>query len=151
MKTKLIRLGSLITLYNGIYAIVYGVLILIFSRVIIAEYFRKNPIPWSLFTVNFNYPAKLYYSLMFTDAFLLISLGIFIIYLSYFILKRKDKLAWLVLFPAGIISWAGLFIVNIIMGSLIITVLSFIGWVSFVIGMVVPLKYYIQKEYSGFS
>jgi len=149
MKTRLIRLGSLITLYNGIYAIVYGILILIFSKIIIAEYFRKNPIPWSLFTVNFQYPAKLYYSLMFTDAFLLISLGIFIIYLSYFILKRKDKLSWIILFLAGIISWGGLFIVHIIMGSLIITILSFIGWVSFAAGMIIPIKYYIHKEYAG--
>ena len=149
MKTRLIRLGSLITLYNGIYAIVYGILILIFSKIIIAEYFRKNPIPWSLFTVNFQYPAKLYYSLMFTDAFLLISLGIFIIYLSYFILKRKDKLSWIILFLAGIISWGGLFIVHIIMGSLIITILSFIGWVSFAVGMIIPIKYYIYKEYTG--
>ncbi len=137
----------MICLYNGIYAIVYGILMLIFSRMIIAEYFRKNPIPWSLFTVNFNYPAKLYYSLMFTHGFLLISLGIFIIYLSYFILKRKDKLAWIVLFSGGIISWASLFIVHIIMGSLIITILSFIGWVSFIIGVVIPVNYYLKKRY----
>lgn len=25
--------------------------------------------------------------------------------------------------------------------------LSFIGWISFVAGMVIPIKYYIKKEY----
>jgi len=150
MNIKTIRFGALLTLYNGIYAIIYGVLMLIFGKIIIAEYFRKNPIPWSLFTVNFQYPAKLYYSLILSHGFLLISLGIFIIYLSYFILKRKDKLAWAVLFSSGVISWASLFIIHVIIGSLIITVLSFIGWVSFIIGMIIPIKYYIRKEYPGF-
>ena len=131
-------------------ASIYGILTLIFSKMIIAEYFRKNPIPWSLFTVNFQYPAKLYYSLILSHGFLLISLGIFIIYLSYFILKRKDKLAWLVLFSSGVISWASLFIIHVAIGSLIITILSFIGWVSFIIGMLIPIRYYLGKEYKVF-
>ena len=150
MKTKLIRFGSLMTLYNGIYAIIYGVLTLIFSKMIIAEYFRKNPISWSSFTVNFQYPAQFYYSLMLTHAFLLISLGIFIIYLSYYILKRKDKLAWLVLSSSGVISWASLFLIHVTIGSLIITILSFVGLASFIAGILLPIKYYLQKSYHEF-
>jgi hypothetical protein len=150
MRVRLIRLGSLITLYNGIYAIVYGFLILIFHQIILAEYFRRVPVPWSIFSKSFPYRGQLYISLLLTHAFFLISLGIFIIYLSFFILKRKDKLAWVILFSSGIVSWASLFIINVIMGSIINITLSFIGWVSFVAGMIIPIKYYIRKEYPEF-
>lgn len=151
MRIKLIRLGSLITLYNGIYAMIYGALLIIFNEVILSEYFIKTSVRWDIFAKSFPYRAKLYSSLLLTHAFFLISLGVFIIYLSYFILKKKDKLAWVVLFSAGIISWASLFIINVMMGSWIIRVSSFIGWVSFAIGMVIPLKYYIQKGMPDFK
>jgi len=85
-----------------------------------------------------------------TNAFFLISFGILIIYLSYFILKRKDKLAWAVLFFAGIFSWASLFIINFMKGSWFMIVASFIGWASFVIGMILPVRYYLRKEYPEF-
>jgi len=150
MKVKLIRYGSLISLYNGIYAIAYGVLIFLFSKVFIAEYFRNAPVRWFFFSKTFPYNAKLYSYLLIINAFFIISLGIFIIYLSYFILKRKDKLAWVILFTAGILSWAGLFIMNILLKNWVLMALSFIGWVSFAVGMVLPINYYIRKEYPEF-
>jgi hypothetical protein len=145
MKVKLIKSGSIITLYNGIYAVVYGLLLIIFHKIVLSEYFRKIPLNWEIFAENFPKRASLHVSFLLIQAFLLISFGIFIAYLSYFILKRKDKLAWVILFLGGIISWAGLFIVNVLTGSWIIMVFSFIGWASFVIGMTIPIKYYIQK------
>ena len=147
MKIKLIRASSIITLYNGIYALFYGLFIIIFNKVIISEYFRKIPVIWKVFEESFPFGARLYTSLLLMNAFFLISLGICIIYLSYFILKRKDKLAWAVLFLIGIVGWASWFVINLIMGSWLITILSFIGWASFVIGMVIPLKYYLGKSY----
>jgi len=146
MRIKLIRLGSLITLYNGIYAIVYGILIIIFNKIILSEYFRKIPVSWRIFERSFPVRAKLYSYLLFTHGFFLISLGILIIFLSYFILKKRDKLAWVILFFAGLIIWASLFIINFITGSWLIFILSFIGWASFVLGMLIPIKYYIKKE-----
>jgi len=150
MKIKLIRWGSLMTMYNGIYAIFYGILTLSFSKVILSEYFNSSPVPWRLFASSFPYRANLYYSLLLTSSFFMISLGIFIIYISYFVLKRKDKLAWVILFSGGILSWASLFIISWITGSWIIRVLSFVGWVSFIIGMALPLKYYLKKDYHEF-
>ena len=150
MKLRLIRTGALITLYNGIYAIFYGILIFVFKNIILTEYFSKVPVPWHIFSRSFPKRADLYYSLLITNAFFLIVFGIFIIYMSYFILKRKDKLAWVVLFFAGIFGWASLFIINFMKGSWFMTIASFIGWGSFVIGMILPIGYYLRKEYPGF-
>jgi len=150
MRTKLIGLGSLITLYNGIYAVAYGLLMIIFGKIVLSEYFRKIPLNWRIFAENFPERAGLHFSLLLIQAFFLISLGVFIVYLSYFILKKRDKLAWVVLFSGGIISWASFFIINVLIGSPVIMIFSFIGWVSFVVGMIIPLKYYIQKELPRF-
>lgn len=111
----------------------------------LSEYFGKIPLNWRIFAENFPKRAGLHVSFLLMQAFLLISFGIFIVYLSYFILKRKDKLAWVILFLGGIVGWAGLFLINVIIGSWMIRIFSFIGWVSFVIGMTIPIKYYIQK------
>ncbi len=147
MRVRIIRLGSIITLYNGIYAILYGIILILFKSIIMAEYFTKIPATWGIFKRSFPYRAQIYSSLLTMHGFLLISFGIFIIYMSYFILKRKDKLAWVILFLSGILSWASLFLINVFTGSWILRSLSFIGWVSFVIGMVFPIKYYLGKNY----
>jgi len=77
----------------------------------------------------------------------MISMGIIVIYMSYFILKRKEKMTWVVLFLAGIIGWAGLLMASILIKNPTLIVLSAIGWISFVIGMVLPIKYYLEKGY----
>jgi hypothetical protein len=150
MKVRKIRLGSLITLYNGIYAIIYGIILIFFKNLIMQEYFIKAQVSWNIFTDSFPYRADIYLALLTMKGFMLVCFGIFIIYLSYFILKRKDKLAWVVLFTSGILGWASLFIVNLITGSWILRGLSFIGWASFVLGMIIPLKYYLGKNYQTF-
>jgi len=149
MKLRLIRLGSLITLYNGIYALIYGVFLIIFNKVLLSEYFRNVPVRWVVFARSFPYRARLYSYSIIAEGFLLISFGIFIIYLSYFILKRKDKLAWVVLFLSGIISWASLFLINIFLINWVMIVLCSIGWIFFIIGMLIPIKYYLQKGYKS--
>jgi hypothetical protein len=150
MKLKLIRMGSLITLYNGIYAIILGFFMVIFSKFLIKKYFEPFPEVWEILVKKWIKDLSQYHLILIYTGFLLVSFGIFIIYLSIFIIKRKDNLAWAVLFFGGILGWASLFIVNIIANNFIMIVLSFIGWVSFVIGVVIPIKYYLQKGYPRF-
>ena len=78
---------------------------------------------------------------------LLISIGISITYLSYFIMKRKEKMAWVILFLSGIISWGGLLTVSILFKNIPLIALSLIGWVVFIFGMIMPIKYYLEKTY----
>ena len=149
MKVRLIRLGSLVTLYNGIYALIYGVFLIAFNKVLLSEYFRNVPVRWVVFARSFPYRAKLYSLSIIAEGFLLLSIGIFIVYLSYFILKRKDKLAWVILFLSGIIGWASLFLINLLLINWVLIILCSIGWVSFIIGMLIPIKYYLQKGYKS--
>ncbi len=148
MKVKLIRLGSLITLYNGIYAILFGFFMIFFSKFLIAKYFESFPEVWEILVKKWISDISQYFLILIYTGFLLVSFGIFVIYLSVFVIKKKDKLAWAVLFFGGILGWASMFIVNILAKNLIMIVLSFIGWASFIIGMIIPIKYYIHKEYA---
>ena len=150
MRIKLIKLGSKITLYNGIYSILLGFFFIIFNKFLILRYFKSFPEVWEILVRKWLSDISGYFWIIVYTGFLLISFGIFIVYLSVFIIKRKDKLAWVALFLGGISGWAGLFIVNILAKNWIVVLLSFIGWVSFVIGMLIPIKYYLQKELPTF-
>jgi len=146
MKIRLIKLGSMITIANGIYAVLLGGFFIFFSRFLISKYFERFPEVWAILVEKWISDISQYFLILIYVGFLLISFGIFIIYLSLFILKTRDKLAWVILFSSGIIGWAGLFIVNILAKNLILIILSSIGWISLVIGMTIPLQYYIRKE-----
>jgi len=150
MRLKLIRLGSIITLINGIYAILVGLFFVFASRFLISSYFENFPEVWDILVKKWISDISQYFLIMIYTGLLIITLGIFIIYLSAFILSKRDKLAWVVLFLGGIIGWGGMFIVNIFAKSFIVLTISFIGWASFIIGMVIPLKYYLKKEYPTF-
>ncbi len=150
MKLKLIRWGSLITLYNGIYAITLGLFMTIFSKFLIKKYFEPFPEIWEILVKKWISDLSQYHLILIYTGFLLVSFGIFVIYLSIFIMKRKDNLAWAVLFFGGILGWASIFVVNILAKNLIMSLLGFIGWISFIIGMVIPIKYYLQKGYPRF-
>jgi len=150
MRVKLIKLGSLITLYNGIYAILIGGFFVFFSKFLISKYFEEFPEVWDILVKKWISDISQYYLIIIYTGFLLISFGIFIVYLSFLILKRRDKRSWVVLFLGGIFGWAGLFIVNVLAKNLIVAIVTFIGWISFAIGMIIPIKYYLKKEIPEF-
>ena len=74
-------------------------------------------------------------------------MGIMVIYLSDLIIKRKDKMTWAILFLFGIINWVGLLIMTILLKNLMLIILTFIGWFSFIFGMLLPIQYYLEKSY----
>ena len=141
-----VKQGAKITLYNGIYMIIFG-----FFHIFFAEYNMKNNFDainsiWRLF-VKYNPEIyKLFILFNISMGILLIAIGVFILYLSYFIIKRKDKLAWSILLVSGIISWIGLLIISILFKNWILVLSTSIGFVMFVFGMLLPAKYYLQKR-----
>jgi hypothetical protein len=94
--------------------------------------------------------SYLFYLFNILIGLLLISNGITIAYLSDFIIKRKEKITWVILFITGIISWAGLLTISILFQSIVLIVLSFIGWLIFIIGMLLPISYYLEKPYKEY-
>lgn len=145
-----IRKGSLITLWNGIYAIAVGILLLIFWRFIIKSNFRSIDTVWSVFLKYNPDIGWMFVRSLLLKAVFVITIGIVIIYLSNYILRKKDKTAWVILFAVGLIFWPSLLTIEILDKNFYTIIASFIGWVTFIIGMLIPIRYYLQREYSEY-
>ncbi|MDP3027551.1 MAG: hypothetical protein Q8N63_07640 [Nanoarchaeota archaeon] len=147
MNIHRVKQGAKITLYNGIYMILFGIFQIFFAEFNMKNNFQAIDSIWSLFV---KYNPKIYKLFILSNisiGILLVSLGVFIAYLSYFIIKRKDKMAWVILFVSGIVSWIGLLIISFLFKNWTLIILSLIGWIMFVFGMVLPISYYIEKNY----
>lgn len=147
MNIQRVKQGAKITLYNGIYMILFGIFHIFFAEYNMQNNFQAIDSIWRLF-VKYNPDIyKLFILSNISLGILMISIGVFISYLSYFIIKRKDKMAWIILFVSGIVSWIGLLIISVLFKNWILIVLSSIGWAMFIFGMVLPISYYIEKNY----
>ncbi len=147
MDIRKVKLGAKITFYNGIYMILFGTYLTIFSNLNMTQNFNTFSQLWGFFQRYNPQIALLFYLYNLIAGALLISQGITISFLSDFIIKRKDKMTWVILFISGIIAWASVLTITIIMQNLILIIISFIGWLIFTIGMLIPIKYYLQKQY----
>jgi len=147
MNIRRVKQGARLTLYNGIFMILFGIFYAIFVQFNMKQNFNAISELWGFFA-KFN-PAITQLFLLFNIliGLFLISTGITIIHLSDFIIKRKDKMTWVTLFISGIIAWGGLLLISILFKNQILIILSIVGWFSFVIGMLLPIKYYLEKSY----
>ena len=147
MNIQRVKLGAKITLYNGIYMILLGILEIFFLDYVMKQNFNAIDQLWGFFTRYNSDIAKIFNLQATIIGILLISQGIVIIFLSYFIIKRKDKMAWIILFLTGMISWAGLLIISILLKNLLLMGSMLLGWLSFIMGMLYPILYYLEKSY----
>ena len=147
MNIQRVKQGARITLYNGVYMILFGLYMTIFVGYNMRTNFSSISQLWGFFSRYNSDIAYLFYLLNIVIGVFLVSNGITIVYLSDFIIKRKEKMTWVVLFISGIISWAGLLTVTILFKNPLLIGLSFFGWLTFVIGMLLPIKYYLEKNY----
>ena len=150
MNIQTVKRGAKITLYNGIYLIILGILTISFEKFNMTLIFELSSEPWGFFSTYNPEIARLFFLFNLLIGALLISIGIVFIYLSYFIIKRKEKMTWVILFISGIICWAGLLIIAFFLKNWIIISLMAFGWLMFVLGMLIPINYYIQKEYKEY-
>lgn len=145
-----IKLGSKITFFNGIYAVLLGILYIAFYPWILNENFKAINKIWQLFYKYNPEISFLYVMSIILKGVLIISLGIAIIYLSNFIIKRKDRPAWIILFIIGIIFWPALLIIEALTKNIYTIIAAFIGWLTFIMGMLIPIRYYLQRSYSEY-
>ena len=147
---KNIKLGSKITLVNGIYAILIGIFYLTFSNFILKINFESMGIAWGFFERYNAEISALFGRLFILVGLIVIAIGAGIIYLSYCIIKEKEKDLWIVLFFIGIVFWSGLFIIEALNQNWYTIGMTLVGWVSFIIGMMIPIRYYIEKPYKSY-
>jgi len=145
-----IKLGSRITFINGIYAIMIGIFYLIFSNLILKLNFDAVGGTWGFFE-RYNTDISMIFSRLFIlVGVIIITVGASIMYLSYIISRKKEKDFWIVLFIIGGMFWHALFIVEVLNRNALTIIISLIGLVSFVIGMLIPIRYYIDKPYDSY-
>ena len=145
-----IKKGSKITYFNGIYAMILGVLYIILFKLILIINFSNIAIVWDVFA---RYNSALYFlfvKLIIFKGLLIFAMGVAITYLSNYIIKKKDKAAWVVLFILGIIFWTSLLVLEILDRNIYTASAVGIGWIIFLIGMLIPMGYYMQKGYEDY-
>jgi len=147
MNIQRVKQGAKITWYNGIFMILFGMFYAIFIKFNMKQNFNAINELWGFFS-KFNPEITQLFTLFnILIGLFLISTGITIMHLSDFIIKRKDKMTWVILFVSGLIAWVGLMIISILFKNYILIALSILGWFSFVIGMLLPINYYLEKSY----
>lgn len=147
MNIKRVKQGARITYYNGLYTIILGIFYIIFVRYNMRANFKIIHEVWGFFSHHNPEITSLFFLFNVLIGLFLISTGITTMYLSDFIWKRKEKITWVILFISGIISWGGLLTISILFKNWYLIILSFIGWLTFIIGMILPIKYYLKKNF----
>jgi len=150
MNIQKVKQGANITYYNGIYMILFGIFYIIFVKFNMRVNFDSIEQLWGFFSRYSSDISYLFYLFNVLIGLFLISSGINAMFLSDFIIKRKDKMAWVILFVSGLISWVGLLTISVLFKNWSLIVLSFIGWFSFIFGMVLPIQYYLEKNYKEY-
>jgi hypothetical protein len=112
--------------------------------------FRSIDVIWQVFDKYNPAIGALFIKIMILKGIFIIAFGFIFIAFSSYILKKKDKSAWAVLFFIGIIFWASLLTLEIFSKNAYTIIASLFGWITFVIGMLLPIKYYMQKEYTDY-
>jgi|TARA_B100000315_G_C14085586_1_gene366836 hypothetical protein len=147
MNIQRVKQGARVTYANGVYMMLLGLFIILFDNMNMSTNFNSINQLWgffSKFNPEISYIFILFHILIGT---LLFSSGIMILYLSDYIIKRKEKMTWIILFIVGIINWVALLIISIILGNILLIILTAIGWLTFIFGMLLPIKYYLEKSY----
>ena len=147
MNIQRVKQGAKITYFNGIYMLLVGVFFIFFVNFNMKQNFDSIDQLWGFFSKFNPEIASQFYLFNILTGIFLISIGIIIMYLSDYIIKRKDKMAWAVLFLFGIINWVGLLIITFLFRNSVLIVITFVGWALFIFGMLLPINYYLEKNY----
>ena len=108
-----IKRGAWMTYYNGIYAVILGVVYMFFVKTIVKMNFKSMDAVWQVFSKYNPELSSMIIRVLILKAILVIAIGVAIIYLSNYIIKKKEKAAWVMLFIIGLIFWGTLLAVEI--------------------------------------
>ena len=145
-----IKRGAWTTLFNGVYAVLFGIVYLSFFKFILKVNFKAIDVVWQVFAKYNPEINYLFIKLMILKGIFIIAIGILIIYLSDYILRKKDKGSWISLFIIGLIFWASLLAFEILDKNIYTIALVFLGWAWFIAGMLIPIRYYTQRDYGDY-
>ncbi|MEM4270678.1 MAG: hypothetical protein QXO70_01125 [Candidatus Pacearchaeota archaeon] len=145
-----VKWGARITYYNGIYAFILGILYIAFFEFILKTNFSALKIVWDVFSQYNPGISYLLVKLVILKGVLVIAISIIIMYLSSYIYRKKERISWLILLIIGIVFWPSLLVMEFLDKNIWTIILASIGWISFLIGILIPVRYYIidvQESY----
>ena len=145
-----VKWGARLTYYNGIYAFILGVFYIAFFDWILKTNFNALKVIWSVFAQYNPGISYLLIKLVILKGVLVVAISIMIMYLSSFVYRKKDRISWLILLIIGIIFWPGLLVMEFLDRNIWTIILASIGWISFIIGVLIPIRYYVidvQESY----
>jgi len=145
-----IKRGAWLTLLNGIYAIVFGILYIAMFGFILKNNFSAIDVVWQVFAKYNSSISHLIIKLMIFKGVFIITIGILITYLSGYLLKKKDRDTWIMLFVIGLLFWPSLLTFEVLDGNWYTAIAVGIGWVTFIIGMLIPIRYYSQRDFTDY-
>lgn len=145
-----VKWGARLNYYNGIYAFILGIINIAFFEFVLKTNFAAIKVVWSVFSQYNPGISYLLVKLIILKGVLIIAVSIILMYLSSYIYRKKDRTAWLILLIIGIIFWPGLLIMEILDKNLWTIIFVSIGWIVFLIGILIPVRYYVldlQESY----
>lgn len=145
-----IKRGAWFTIINGIYAVLFGVLYMTLYGFILKNNFAAIDVVWQVFEKYNPAISSLIIKLLIFKGIFVITIGVLMIYLASNLLRKKDRDTWIMLFIIGLIFWPSLLTFEVLDKNLYTAIAVGIGWVTFIIGMLIPIKYYSHKEFTDY-
>lgn len=145
-----IKLGARITLINGIYAAFVGAFYMLFFNFVLKTNMKAIDVIWQVFAKYNPEVNSLFVRLMILKGVFIIAIGVLLASLSYYILKKKDRGTWITLFIVGLIFWPSILTFEVLDKNIYLIIADIIGWITFLIGMFIPFKYFIREDYEGY-
>lgn len=129
--------GWMFVLANGGFAIIYGLLLGILPGFIIESRIQAAGMVFlSLEEGIVNH----YLTLILSTSYLLISFGVFVIYIALTGYKSGSRLSWLVFLTSGGVAWFGLLYSDLSVGSILTIGLDIIGIITYILAVLIPMK-----------
>jgi len=145
-----VKWGARVTYYNGIYAFILGIVYIAFFEFILKTNFTSLKVVWNVFSQYNPGISYLLVKLVILKGVLVVAVSIIIMYLSSYVYRKKDRTSWLILLIIGIIFWPGLLVMEFLDKNIWTIILTSIGWISFLMGILIPVRYYVidvQESY----
>ncbi len=145
-----IKRGAWFTIFNGVYAILFGALYIGLFEFILRSNFSAIDVVWQVFAKYNPATSHLIIKLLIFKGIFIMTIGIIIIYLATYLLRKKDRDTWISLFIIGVLFWPSLLTFEVLDGNWYTSIIVGIGWVMFIIGMLIPIRYYSQRDFTDY-
>tara|TARA_B100000315_G_C14553085_1_gene576814 strand:+ start:1225 stop:1695 length:471 start_codon:yes stop_codon:yes gene_type:complete len=140
--------GWILVLVNGGYAIIYGLILGILTGFIAESRIQAAGIIFSSLEEGI---LNQYLNLTVSTSYLLISFGLFTIYVALTGYKYGSRLSWIFFLTGGGVAWFGLLYSDLLFGSILTIGLDIIGLVTYILAVLIPMKSILLGKWASSS